>query len=130
VTVSCLAGALTHSVNVKACKLSLVATDPCQKFASGNVRKTWKYGGEALYFRDPDGHLLEVVTPGVWSIFLKAAKSVFLPHRLIPGMRVIAFTGVDLVAVLMSDDLDFPELSIPVLVLRVVAEAVLVMKFV
>jgi len=32
-------------------------------------RKTWKYGGEALYFRDPDGHLLEVVTPGVWSIY-------------------------------------------------------------
>src|SRR5690348_14849631 len=29
-------------------------------------RKQWKYGGEALYFRDPDGHLLEVVTPGVW----------------------------------------------------------------
>ena len=33
------------------------------------LRKTWRYGGEALYFRDPDGHLLEVVTPGVWSIF-------------------------------------------------------------
>ena len=33
------------------------------------LKKTWKYGGEALYFRDPDGHLLEVVTPGVWSIF-------------------------------------------------------------
>jgi catechol-2,3-dioxygenase len=32
-------------------------------------RKTWKYGGEALYFRDPDGHLLEIVTPGVWSIY-------------------------------------------------------------
>jgi catechol 2,3-dioxygenase-like lactoylglutathione lyase family enzyme len=32
-------------------------------------RNTWKYGGEALYFRDPDGHLLEVVTPGVWSIY-------------------------------------------------------------
>lgn len=32
-------------------------------------KKTWKYGGEALYFRDPDGHLLEVVTPGVWSIY-------------------------------------------------------------
>jgi len=32
-------------------------------------RKTWKYGGESLYFRDPDGHLLEVVTPGVWSIY-------------------------------------------------------------
>jgi catechol-2,3-dioxygenase len=33
------------------------------------LRKTWKYGGEALYFRDPDGHLLEVVTPGVWIIY-------------------------------------------------------------
>ena len=32
-------------------------------------RKTWKYGGQALYFRNPDGHLLEVVTPGVWSIY-------------------------------------------------------------
>ena len=32
-------------------------------------RKKWKFGGEALYFRDPDGHLLEVVTPGVWSIY-------------------------------------------------------------
>jgi hypothetical protein len=26
-------------------------------------------GGEALYFRDPDRHLLEVVMPGVWSIY-------------------------------------------------------------
>ena len=33
------------------------------------LRQTWKHGGEALYFRDPDGHLLEVVTPGVWSIY-------------------------------------------------------------
>ena len=33
------------------------------------LKKAWKYGGEALYFRDPDGHLLEVVTPGVWSIY-------------------------------------------------------------
>lgn len=32
-------------------------------------RRTWKYGAEALFFRDPDGHLLEVVTPGVWPIY-------------------------------------------------------------
>ena len=32
-------------------------------------RRTWKFGGEALYFRDPDCHLLEVVTPGVWTIY-------------------------------------------------------------
>lgn len=29
----------------------------------------WERGGESLYFRDPDRHLLEVVTPGVWSIY-------------------------------------------------------------
>ena len=28
----------------------------------------WDRGGDSLYFRDPDGHLLELVTPGVWSI--------------------------------------------------------------
>lgn len=29
-------------------------------------KKTWDRGGTSLYFRDPDGHLLEVATPGVW----------------------------------------------------------------
>lgn len=27
---------------------------------------TWERGGRSLYFRDPDGHLLEFVTPGIW----------------------------------------------------------------
>lgn len=30
---------------------------------------TWPRGGTSLYFRDPDGHLLELVTPGIWSIY-------------------------------------------------------------
>jgi len=32
-------------------------------------KTTWKLGGQSLYFRDPDRHLLEVATPGVWSIY-------------------------------------------------------------
>jgi len=27
----------------------------------------WDLGGESLYFRDPDRHLLEVASPGVWT---------------------------------------------------------------
>jgi catechol 2,3-dioxygenase-like lactoylglutathione lyase family enzyme len=33
------------------------------------TRTTWPRGGQSLYFRDPDGHLLELATPGVWSLY-------------------------------------------------------------
>jgi catechol 2,3-dioxygenase-like lactoylglutathione lyase family enzyme len=32
-------------------------------------KRTWEFGGQSLYFRDPDRHLIEVATPGVWSIY-------------------------------------------------------------
>lgn len=32
-------------------------------------KKKWDLGGWSLYFRDPDRHLLELATPGVWSIY-------------------------------------------------------------
>jgi catechol 2,3-dioxygenase-like lactoylglutathione lyase family enzyme len=27
---------------------------------------SWRRGGTSLYFRDPDGHSVEVATPGLW----------------------------------------------------------------
>jgi catechol 2,3-dioxygenase-like lactoylglutathione lyase family enzyme len=29
-------------------------------------KRTWKGGGCSLYFRDPDQHVIDVATPGVW----------------------------------------------------------------
>jgi len=29
-------------------------------------KRAWERGGTSLYFRDPDGHLLELATPGIW----------------------------------------------------------------
>jgi catechol-2,3-dioxygenase len=29
-------------------------------------KKPWERGGWSLYFRDPENHLLELVTPGCW----------------------------------------------------------------
>jgi catechol 2,3-dioxygenase-like lactoylglutathione lyase family enzyme len=30
---------------------------------------TWPKGGTSIYFRDPDGHLVELVTPGTWAVY-------------------------------------------------------------
>jgi catechol 2,3-dioxygenase-like lactoylglutathione lyase family enzyme len=32
-------------------------------------KRTWESGGWSLYFRDLDRHLLELATPGTWSIY-------------------------------------------------------------
>ena len=32
-------------------------------------RTDWPRGGHSIYFRDPDGHLLELVTPAVWATY-------------------------------------------------------------
>jgi catechol 2,3-dioxygenase-like lactoylglutathione lyase family enzyme len=29
----------------------------------------WPRGGESLYIRDPDNHLVEIATPGIWEVY-------------------------------------------------------------
>ena len=30
---------------------------------------SWPTGGQSIYFRDPDNHLLELATPGIWEVY-------------------------------------------------------------
>ncbi len=43
------------------------------RLAAHNVALTgeykWKRGGTSLYFCDPDGHVLELATPGLWPTY-------------------------------------------------------------
>lgn len=32
-------------------------------------RMSWERGGESIYFRDAEGHLLEIMTKGVWPVY-------------------------------------------------------------
>ncbi|HKW12374.1 MAG TPA: VOC family protein [Gemmatimonadaceae bacterium] len=32
-------------------------------------RVHWPRGGESIYVRDPDGHSVELITPGLWAIY-------------------------------------------------------------
>ncbi|HKW62660.1 MAG TPA: VOC family protein [Candidatus Acidoferrum sp.] len=32
-------------------------------------KRAWELGGTSLYFRDPDRHLLELATPGTWTVY-------------------------------------------------------------
>jgi catechol 2,3-dioxygenase-like lactoylglutathione lyase family enzyme len=32
-------------------------------------RVRWSAGGHSIYFRDPDGHSVELATPGVWATY-------------------------------------------------------------
>ena len=32
-------------------------------------KRTWDMGGWSIYFRDPDRHLIELATPGTWSVY-------------------------------------------------------------
>jgi catechol 2,3-dioxygenase-like lactoylglutathione lyase family enzyme len=34
-----------------------------------NRDRRWERGGRSLYFHDPEGHTLELASPGVWTVY-------------------------------------------------------------
>jgi len=40
-----------------------------EKGVAVESRVHWELGGTRLCFRDPDGHLVELATPGVWPVY-------------------------------------------------------------
>jgi len=44
-----------------------------ERLTAANVeiesRVRWPRGGESIYVRDPDGHSVELITPGLWAIY-------------------------------------------------------------
>ena len=55
-------------------KISSDSLEACERELAEHAikiesRVDWPRGGTSLYFRDPDGHLVELITPGCWAVY-------------------------------------------------------------
>ncbi len=55
-------------------KISADALESCERdlLAHGiaiESKVNWPLGGTSIYFRDPDQHLVELITPGCWEVY-------------------------------------------------------------
>jgi catechol 2,3-dioxygenase-like lactoylglutathione lyase family enzyme len=62
-------GSLHLAFSVSASDLSEWERKLQEQRISIESRVHWPRGGQSIYFRDPDHHLIELVTPGCWSIY-------------------------------------------------------------
>jgi hypothetical protein len=51
----------------------------------------WPHGAKSICFRDPDGHLAELIPPGFWAIYCPANPGI-RPDGAIPGESVFPAT--------------------------------------
>ena len=62
-------GQIHFALSISASDLSVWEAHLHRQGISIESKVTWGRGGQSLYFRDPDGHLVELATPGVWAIY-------------------------------------------------------------
>lgn len=62
-------GRLHYAFAIDRADLELWAKRLAEQGVEVESRVKWPRGGESLYFRDPDGHAVELVTPGVWETY-------------------------------------------------------------
>jgi catechol 2,3-dioxygenase-like lactoylglutathione lyase family enzyme len=62
-------GPLHVAFGIKADELSAWERRLNDKGVAIEARTDWPRGGKSVYFRDPDNHLLELMTRGVWKIY-------------------------------------------------------------
>lgn len=60
------AGRIHYALSIAAADLPGWAARLAAHGVAEEGRMHWPRGGTSLYFRDPDGHLGELATPGIW----------------------------------------------------------------
>lgn len=60
------AGHIHYALSIAAADLPAWAAWLAEHGVAEEGRTQWPRGGTSLYFRDPDGHLGELATPGIW----------------------------------------------------------------
>jgi catechol 2,3-dioxygenase-like lactoylglutathione lyase family enzyme len=63
------AGPMHFALGVDAADLEAWAARLEARGVAIESRVRWSRGGGSLYFRDPDGHSVELVTPGTWETY-------------------------------------------------------------
>jgi catechol 2,3-dioxygenase-like lactoylglutathione lyase family enzyme len=62
-------GALHFAFAIGASELAAWERRLSEKGVTVESRVKWGLGGTSLYFRDPDGHSVELATPGTWPVY-------------------------------------------------------------
>jgi catechol 2,3-dioxygenase-like lactoylglutathione lyase family enzyme len=62
-------GRMHFAFKVSADSLAVCERELTENGVAIESRVHWPRGGVSLYFRDPDEHLVELITPGCWEVY-------------------------------------------------------------